>query len=566
MSEEYPQTLAHIQILPLQAMSSDELLLSRNRFESSLQNCGMSMSQLKTHMTLLPMKMQSDALYSFLDSDMCKSIRQFDLVLVIRPFEFLACLKLIEIFHQLKQVEMFNQEVEYAHWLLTNVNGLDASTQARHLQDWESIHVMWRELNENNCDLIKQPVIGSAKVNRVNLVNFYAGIDEVIANCEPQKPMLEKNRLGENSSVNSEVEERVHYLGRRLGLVSDAEQNSINEAKESEQDNALVPDLTISVCDASKFQERQDRESESDNKRTLECMTSITQPKRLSRIHAQVFSEIKHIGLEQPNFAEVTELVLNTLHTQAISGRAAQLPPMLLAGPPGVGKTRYIKRIATALGLPFTDIQLAGVSDSFKISGLSRYWGTAGPGVVANIFSANDVANPIFLLDEIDKTKADDKGDPLSVILLLLENESSRCFKDLFVDVPLDVSHASFIATANDLGKLPEPLLSRFHCLEVKPLDYDGRCAMVKTTYSELLAQEKLHEFLESEIPMTTLDLLAGCNALAGRELKREILLAMQRACRGHEFGQKVRQKIALDETHLRLPAIVNKRSIGFMN
>lgn len=201
--------------------------------------------------------------------------------------------------------------------------------------------------------------------------------------------------------------------------------------------------------------------------------------------------------------------------------------------------------------------------DAYRICGLSRYWGNAGEGTVANIFAAHDIANPVFLLDEIDKTKKDERSDPLSVILLLLEKESSRGFKDSFVDIPIDVSHASFIATANDISELPEPLLSRFHCIEVQPLDYEGRCTMVRTSYQELLAQEGLAGFLEQSIHQSTMDALAGCDALTGRELKREILLSMQRACREFKLGQ-ARKSIHLLPAHLRLPDDKPNRSIGF--
>lgn len=332
------------------------------------------------------------------------------------------------------------------------------------------------------------------------------------------------------------------------------------------QSSLMTPDSqepTVEVCNADQFQARRQNESEKDNDKKLASLTGLTQPKRLPFISLQVFPEIERIGQEQPNFAEVTELVLNTLHSQALTGRPAQLPPMLLSGPPGVGKTRYIKRIAAALGVPFADIQLAGVPDAFRISGLSRYWGTAGEGVIANVFATKDVANPVFLLDEIDKTKNDRHGDPLSVILLLLEKETSRCFKDSFVDVPLDVSHASFIATANDISDLPDPLLSRFHHIEIRPLDEVGRRTMIATTYRELLVEEGLTAFMNAQIPDATLDMLVSCELPGGRELKREILLAMQRACREFSIGQKA-SAILLVPKHLKLPETRVKRPIGF--
>ncbi len=339
-----------------------------------------------------------------------------------------------------------------------------------------------------------------------------------------------------------------------------------NDLRESHMPIALPNDseLTIHVCDEKAFQKRLKQETEKYHEKKLFSLTRITKPKRLQLISPNVFSEIERIGEEQPNFAEVTELILTTLHSQAITGRAAQLPPMLLTGAPGVGKTRYIKRIAAALKLPFIDIQLAGVADAYKICGLSRYWGSGGTGLVVNTFVENDVANPVFLLDEIDKTRKSEQTDPLAVILLLLEKESSRYFKDSFLDLPLDVSHASFIATANDISELPEPLLSRFYCIEVQALDSAGRCTMVNTVYSELLVEEQLLNHLARHLPEGTIDMLAS-SEVNGRELKREILLGMRRACREFKLGNIVTSKIELTLEYFRLKECKPTRSIGFM-
>jgi len=363
-----------------------------------------------------------------------------------------------------------------------------------------------------------------------------------------------------------------HDLSRRLSTELDSVLNLhpdkavevVSECIEPEQKQEIALESFITVCDAKLFHERLGQESDKDNEKRLGGLKGITKPKKLTHVPAKALAEIEKLGEEQPNFAEVTELILNTLHAQMITGRSAQLPPMLLLGAPGVGKTRYIKRIAKILGVSFADIQLAGVPDAFRISGLSRYWSSAGEGVIANLLVTQDIANPIFLMDEIDKTKKDEKSDPLSVILLLLEKESSKCFKDSFIDIPMDVSHASFIATANSISELPETLLSRFHCIEVQPLDYAGRCTMVTTTYKELLEQEGFQGFLSPELAQGTLEVLAGCAELNGRELKRELLLSMQRACRELKVGQQ-KISVPLMAQHLRLPEVKVSRPMGFV-
>jgi ATP-dependent Lon protease len=266
-----------------------------------------------------------------------------------------------------------------------------------------------------------------------------------------------------------------------------------------------------------------------------------------------VFAKIEKIGAEQPNFHEATEIILNTLYAQCLSGMPACLPPLLMNGGAGVGKTRYMKRITKALDLPICDISLAGISDTFPISGLSRYWKGAGPGNIAITFANSMAANPVFMLDEIDKSHKSWNGDPLSRILLLLEKETSTTFKDDFINLPMDVSHASYIATCNRKDLLPEPLLNRFICVNIEPLDYKGRCIFVNTVYQELCVQEKYGAFFIAELSQETMLALVDCEGLAGRELKLAILQGMQRACREIVLGDKPNKSVVLKVSHLQL-------------
>lgn len=330
-----------------------------------------------------------------------------------------------------------------------------------------------------------------------------------------------------------------------------------------QQTERLTGKRSVRVCGEKEFENRLKRETDKDRVPNLNSLQPVTRMKRLPNINDSMILAIRQIGLEQPNFSKVTDVILNTLHAQAIAGRPARLPPLLISGAPGIGKTRFIKRIATALGLPFVDIQMAGTSDGFRIVGLSRYWGSGSQGMIVDAFVNHEVANPVFLFDEIDKTRADNHTDPLSILLLLLEQESSKDFKDSFLEVPLDVSHASFIATGNDVSRLPEPLLSRFLHVEIDPLDYGGRCTMVRTTYTELLQEEGLDNHLESILQEEVVDYLAN-SGVHGRELKREILSGMQRACQTFRVGQPAARKSFVTKESFQFKAEI-KRSIGFV-
>jgi ATP-dependent Lon protease len=164
---------------------------------------------------------------------------------------------------------------------------------------------------------------------------------------------------------------------------------------------------------------------------------------------------------ELPNFSEVLDDIRKHLALCIGSEDSVELPPMLLLGPPGIGKTHFARKLAELLGTGFGFVPMSSLTAGWVLSGASSQWKNAKPGKVFDTFVNGDYANPVIVVDEMDKAGSDGQYDPLGALYELLESRTATRFVDEFVEVPIDASGAVWLATANDAARIPEPLLSR---------------------------------------------------------------------------------------------------------
>lgn len=189
---------------------------------------------------------------------------------------------------------------------------------------------------------------------------------------------------------------------------------------------------------------------------------------------------------EMPNFTGVLADIRNHLALCVDSDDSVELPPMLLLGEPGIGKTHFARKLAELLGTGFGFVPMSSLTAGWVLSGASSQWKNAKPGKVFDTFLNGDYANPVIVVDELDKTSSDGQYDPLGALYELLEIETATRFVDEFVEVPINASGAVWLATANDAARLPDPLLSRLSVYEIDPPDEAGAARIAASIYRDL--------------------------------------------------------------------------------
>jgi ATP-dependent Lon protease len=307
-----------------------------------------------------------------------------------------------------------------------------------------------------------------------------AKLEKVSAALAREIALLEvKGKIESQAQQEMSDAQRQYYLRQQLKAIQDelgeGEADEIKLLREKVA-AAGLPEAVLQAADRELGRLARMNQASPDYQMTrtylewlLEIPWSVTTEDRLDPVEARRVLDEDHYDLDK-----IKERIVEYLAVRKLKGDMKG-PILCFVGPPGVGKTSLGQSIARAMNRKFVRISLGGVRDEAEIRGHRRTYIGALPGRIVNAMKQAGAMNPVFMLDEMDKLATGFQGDPAAALLEVLDPAQNHSFRDHYLEVPLDLSHVLFIATANQLGTLHPALLDRMEVVSLSGYTEDEK-------------------------------------------------------------------------------------------
>ncbi len=291
---------------------------------------------------------------------------------------------------------------------------------------------------------------------------------------------------------------------------------------------------------------------------TLLKLIELDEERPLALPNPAYEAQIEELAHAFPAFSRVLYEVVGPSLSVLAAGGVVRQPPVLLVGAPGIGKTYFLTLLARVLGVPLIKQDMSSATTGCSLSGLGPHWGNSSPGSVFRTLAFGKpgrpaVANPLFMLDELDKCSGDRRFDPIGPLHALLEEESAHEFEDESLPgIVFNASEIRWVATANSVHGIPSPILSRMHVIEIEEPTRAEKIALAERIFADVVRSMRLREFVDV-MPDAVLERAAD---LAPREFKRLAQMAVGNALSRGDFQPRPQ--------HFEIRASAQKRKMGF--
>lgn len=408
------------------------------------------------------------------------------------------------------------------------------------------------------------------KQNLLELASLQARIEHLMALIEAEIDLFAvEKRIRGRVKKQMEKSQREYYLNEQMKAIQKEMGELEDMPNEAEELKAKIDEAGMpaeakdkATAELNKLKQMSPMSSEASVVRTyLDWMISVPWKKR-SKVRLELDKAEKILEDDHYGLTEVKERILEYL---AVQKRVKKLkaPILCLVGPPGVGKTSLGESIARATNRKFVRMALGGVRDEAEIRGHRRTYIGSLPGKLMQKLSKVGVKNPLFLLDEIDKMGMDNRGDPASALLEVLDPEQNSSFNDHYLEVDYDLSEVMFVCTSNSMN-IPEALLDRMEVIRIpgyteeEKLNIADRYLVPKQMKNNGV---KDGELKVGEQPIR--DIIRYYTREAGvRGLEREIAKICRKVVKSHSLKGK-HEPVLLDENNLEDYSGVRKFDFG---
>ncbi|MCL4524043.1 MAG: endopeptidase La, partial [Acidobacteria bacterium] len=398
--------------------------------------------------------------------------------------------------------------------------------------------------------MIRQELLETASV-RARLETLIRELNKELEVLELRSKIQEQVQEQVNQSQREYLlREQMKAIQKELGEYDDAQTES-EELRKKVEESGMPPDAK-KECERElkRLAKMTPVSAEYMVSRTyLEWMTSLPWTKSsgaedIDIVRAQTILDEDHYDLEK-----VKQRILDYLAVKKLQP-GMKGPILCFLGPPGVGKTSLGKSIARALGRKFVRISLGGMHDEAEIRGHRRTYIGALPGQIIQGIRRGETNDPVFMLDEVDKLGRDFRGDPSSALMEVLDPEQNASFRDHYLDVPFDLSKVLFIATANWIDPIPEPLRDRMELIELPGYTEEEKIFIAK---KYLIPKQAREHGLKEEEQITFTDeglreIIHSYTREAGvRNLEREIATLCRKQARRMAEGKTEKLEVTAE-------------------